>query len=321
MSGSTGRGKHDAAGLRDSKSTTSTLDRTRAMMERNLLRLDGVTKQLNQDGEFIKDSLDVHSVELKGALLSTKKNLNKVKSAELWERYSLRGSLVFFFSVVIYIVCKRTRILTLFMFTLNKLLFDDSSAIPSRSPSDNVLKERIGFGLASTEYEKLDEECVGTSSGQCMPHLMKDNVKESTRYNFEGENYKVEVTESVEELIDNAQTVAYTDNEELAVDPDCTSNTEWSYNSAPVEETENMDLESQVVDLQLQREDDSSRTYTVDMIDGHDKRNDKNNDQKEDPQSNDNVDDTGGGATLIGSESPREASSNIHEGSELMREL
>jgi hypothetical protein len=124
------RGSGGGASLKDTKNTTGTLQRTRQVMERNLNRMDTAMRQLSQDGELIKDSLDEHAVELKGALRSTKTNLNTVKTAEVWERYSLKAALAFFFSVVFYIICKRTRILALAVFTLNQLFFKSPAAFP-----------------------------------------------------------------------------------------------------------------------------------------------------------------------------------------------
>lgn len=112
------------SGLKDAKNTTMSLQRTRLVMERNLSRMDAAMRQLSQDGETIKETLDEHAVELKGALSSTHKNLRTVKKAEVWERYSLKAALTFFFTVVFYIVCKRTRILALLMLTLRKFIVD-----------------------------------------------------------------------------------------------------------------------------------------------------------------------------------------------------
>ena len=131
------------ASLKDTKNTTGTLHRTRMVMERNLNRMDTAMRQLSHDGELIKDSLDEHAVELKGALRSTKQNLNTVKRAEVWERYSLRAALAFFFTVTFYIICKRTRVLSLCVFALNKFIFHSPAAfppLPERFEEDSGLR-------------------------------------------------------------------------------------------------------------------------------------------------------------------------------------
>jgi hypothetical protein len=71
---------------------------------------------------LISDTEREHAYELKGALGSTKRNLNSVKTSELWERYSVSASLFFFFSVVAYIVAKRTRVLYIAWLIINALL-------------------------------------------------------------------------------------------------------------------------------------------------------------------------------------------------------
>ena len=89
-----------------------------------------IFEYLHRDGELISDTEEEHAHYLKNALSSTKKHLNAVKISELWERYSIAGSLCFFFSVVFYIVAKRTRLLYLLWILLSSLFTTpDSTSI------------------------------------------------------------------------------------------------------------------------------------------------------------------------------------------------
>ena len=55
-----------------------------------------------------------HAYELKTSLFQTNTKLSKLKFLELWEQYSIFGSILIFISVVIFIILRRTRVLLYF---------------------------------------------------------------------------------------------------------------------------------------------------------------------------------------------------------------
>lgn len=57
-----------------------------------------------------QEILNEHAYELKGGLAQTKNKLKTLNYVELWEKYSIYGSLGFFCMTVLYIVLKRTRV-------------------------------------------------------------------------------------------------------------------------------------------------------------------------------------------------------------------
>ena len=74
---------------------------------------DDAVSGLATDGEVIEETLDTHKYGLKNELKETNTALRKVKIAASREKWMIWGSLGFFTTVVVYIVTKRTRILTL----------------------------------------------------------------------------------------------------------------------------------------------------------------------------------------------------------------
>jgi hypothetical protein len=81
--------------------------------------------------------LNEHAYELKGGLSQTKNKLSSLKFVEVWEKYSLYGSLGVFCSVSLYIVLKRTRIVV-YLFLWLVSLFSGIASLhgpPGLSPS------------------------------------------------------------------------------------------------------------------------------------------------------------------------------------------
>jgi hypothetical protein len=113
--------KHVAA-VSEARQITSSLRRVRQSMAAGVIHADEAVSTLLQDGEVIKDTLDEHKYELKGSLHVTKSKLNRVKSAEERERYSIFFALTFFTTVVAYIIMKRTRLLTIALMSLRGAL-------------------------------------------------------------------------------------------------------------------------------------------------------------------------------------------------------
>ena len=113
--------KHVAA-VSEARQITSSLRRVRQSMAAGVIHADEAVSTLLQDGEVIKDTLDEHKYELKGSLHVTKSKLNRVKSAEERERYSIFFALTFFTTVVAYIIMKRTRLLTIALMSIRGAL-------------------------------------------------------------------------------------------------------------------------------------------------------------------------------------------------------
>ena len=102
-----------SAAVSDARQITAALRRVRTNMSSSVMNADEAVSLLLQDGAILEDTLQDHKYGLKGSLQTTKYRLARIKSAETRERYSIFLSLSFFTSVVIYIVAKRTRILTI----------------------------------------------------------------------------------------------------------------------------------------------------------------------------------------------------------------
>jgi hypothetical protein len=99
--------------LVEARKLTSALRRVRHTMEGSLGQAHEAMSTLASDGEIITETHDEHKVELKGALRTAGHRLNKMMRVDLLEKYCVSLSLAFFFSVVAFIVIRRTRILVL----------------------------------------------------------------------------------------------------------------------------------------------------------------------------------------------------------------
>jgi hypothetical protein len=136
-------------------------------MQRGVPQIEAAMFNLSKDGELIKSTVDLHKTELKNALSSTKKHLSAVKRAEAWERYTLNAALFFFFSVVFYIVCKRTRLLSILYFIIKNLIsiyFYSTSLSNTSSQQQNIIHDINS--ITSHNYNEdiipVDDECVST---------------------------------------------------------------------------------------------------------------------------------------------------------------
>ena len=103
------------------KKITRSLQRLRATLEGNVSAASNAVTLLHQDGSTIRETLDTHKYELKTTLVSTSLRLSRVKNAEWREKVAVLGALILFTSTVAYIIAKRTRILTIMVFSLQGL--------------------------------------------------------------------------------------------------------------------------------------------------------------------------------------------------------
>jgi hypothetical protein len=105
-------GKGTAA-VTDARQITASLRRVHTTMSSSVMNADEAVSVLLQDGAILEDTLQDHKYGLKGSLQTTKHRLSRIKSAETREAYMIFLSLSFFTSVVMYIIAKRTRLLTI----------------------------------------------------------------------------------------------------------------------------------------------------------------------------------------------------------------
>ena len=100
------------AAASDARQITSALRRVHKTISSSVMNADEAVSVLLQDGAILEDTLQDHKYGLKSSLQTTKYRLDRIKSAETRETYSIFLSLSFFTTVVIYIIAKRTRLLT-----------------------------------------------------------------------------------------------------------------------------------------------------------------------------------------------------------------
>jgi len=145
--------KDDA--VSEARQITSSLRRVKKQLEANVIQINSVTAALSHDGELIKETLDEHAYSLKGALHSTKKRLNLLKMAEVWERYSVIGSVIFFTTVVLYIIIKRTRIMKLLWILLSSIIYGGNNISRIFFKDNNITNEIMI--KTSTPIQKIVE--------------------------------------------------------------------------------------------------------------------------------------------------------------------
>jgi len=112
--------------VEDAKSITRSLLQSRQTLHSTVAQADLAAQVLSQDGILLRESLHEHQVNLKSGLQLTSVGLNKLKSAENREKRNLYLSLFFFFSVVMYIILRRTRIISLIYISINAVLWSKS---------------------------------------------------------------------------------------------------------------------------------------------------------------------------------------------------
>ena len=107
--------RNDANPIVNAKGITSSLRRSANTMSSSVATADTAVSSLAVDGETIKETLDEHKYGLKVELQETKVRLDKIKSTDEREKRLIWGSVSFFTAVVVYIICKRLRIIALIM--------------------------------------------------------------------------------------------------------------------------------------------------------------------------------------------------------------
>ena len=82
--------------------------------------------------------MNEHAFELKGGLNQTKRKLNTLKFVEIWEKYSLYGSLLFFCLVSTYIILKRTKIVLYIFYWIASLISSHATGSTDSCPPEDV---------------------------------------------------------------------------------------------------------------------------------------------------------------------------------------
>ena len=121
--------------VRDAKSITSSLLNSRHTLHTSVMQADEAILVLQNDGQLISDTLDQHRGELRSGLEKTKNQLKQINRAESNQKRNLFLSLIFFGLVVCYIILKRTRILSIVVFSVNTLIWGKNYLIKSTSQS------------------------------------------------------------------------------------------------------------------------------------------------------------------------------------------
>jgi hypothetical protein len=137
-SSSSGGGGSSSA-IHEARAITSSLQRVRQNISMGVTQADTAVGLLTEDDDKINSTLDLHQYDLKSALSLTKTRLHKLRTIEVRERRFLSAALVFFTSVVVFIVFRRTRILYLILLTLSLI----PKPSPSTAPSSSIRNESL----------------------------------------------------------------------------------------------------------------------------------------------------------------------------------
>jgi hypothetical protein len=138
-SSSSGGGGGSSSAIHEARAITSSLQRVRQNISMGVTQADTAVGLLTEDDDKINSTLDLHQYDLKSALSLTKTRLHKLRTIEVRERRFLSAALVFFTSVVVFIVFRRTRILYLILLTLSLI----PKPSPSTAPSSSIRNESL----------------------------------------------------------------------------------------------------------------------------------------------------------------------------------
>ena len=122
----------------EARSINSSLQRVKQSVKVGVLQAESASFVLKQDGELISETVDEHAYGLRGALLTTKHRLKALKFAELREKYTIYISLGCFICVVLYILLKRTRVLSLLRILIYLWWIDNESLVARSSLGDTA---------------------------------------------------------------------------------------------------------------------------------------------------------------------------------------
>lgn len=196
--------------LRDARAITLSLRNARRTMEYGVLQADTAVNILKKDGDTIKQTLETHKYELRSSLDSAKGRLKRIKNMQYFERLSLRFSVIFFCSVVFYIVAKRLRILSVGYYII-------TNGIPERERLYQLFPQFENPTKAFSQISHTDEEYDGGNYPQ-----LKDNNQKNMQYisidvdaNIEQSKISSDITEDRSLTIDHGFTSDSSHNDDV----------------------------------------------------------------------------------------------------------
>lgn len=96
--------------LEEARTVNSSLSRVQQTLSWTVQQTEHTKQVLTQDQTVLTDALHDHKYELATALASTKKRLDRLKSAERYERVLSKLSMGLFMAVIGYILLSRLRV-------------------------------------------------------------------------------------------------------------------------------------------------------------------------------------------------------------------
>ena len=101
--------KESSTAAQEAKDITSSLRRTKIMMQQELNRISNVSESIDNDGKVLKMTKDEH-LGLKGGIKGAKGSLGRLKLKEKEDEIVFWASVGFFYAVVLYVLWTRIRI-------------------------------------------------------------------------------------------------------------------------------------------------------------------------------------------------------------------
>ncbi|GFH57858.1 hypothetical protein CTEN210_14334 [Chaetoceros tenuissimus] len=98
-----------SSAAQEAREITSSLRRTKNMMQQELNRITHVSDSIQQDGTKLKETKETH-MSMKGGIKGAKGSLSRLKLKEKEDEIIFWSSVVFFYLVVMYVLWTRIRI-------------------------------------------------------------------------------------------------------------------------------------------------------------------------------------------------------------------
>ncbi len=115
--------------LLEAREINNSLHRSRQSLYSTLNQTETTREIIETDGNILQNSLQQQKYELRATLQSTKKRLNRIKQAEIYEKYGLKISVGFFTLIVVYICLVRFRAFYL-LYSMMYCFFTKDTAAP-----------------------------------------------------------------------------------------------------------------------------------------------------------------------------------------------
>jgi hypothetical protein len=117
--------------LAEAREINQSLARSRSSLYSTVDQTETTAEILHTDGNILKKTLHHHKYELKTALESTKRRLQRIKASEKFEKWGITAACGVFLLVVMYIMLVRFRI----FYIAFSMIFCFFSSSPSSSSS------------------------------------------------------------------------------------------------------------------------------------------------------------------------------------------